>query len=83
MIPLQIMVDRARLPWDGHLHELLEAVIISPRAKPAALRYAFAVHRALLRLLHVDAARLPLLYYDVDQKVHPFTEGVVEPPPEG
>ena len=73
------MVDRARLPWEGHLHELIEAVIISPRAKPPALRYAFAVHRALLRLLQVDAARLPLLWYDVDREVRPFTEGVAEP----
>ena len=73
------MVDRVRLPWDGHLHELLEAVIISPRAKPPALRYAFAVHRALLRLLGVDEARLPLLHYDVDRMRNPFTEGVVQP----
>lgn len=69
----EIIIDRARYPWEPDLADMLEAVIIAPTASALAKRYARAVHHAILEKIGVDDARLPLLYYDVRKRANPFT----------
>ena len=70
----EIVLDRARHPWDADLAEMIEAVIIAPAASSAAHEFARAVRAALLHEMgYADESRLPLLYYDVTHSQNPFT----------
>ena len=70
----EIVLDRYRMPWEGELHQIIEAVIAHPHASLKARRYADAVHAALLRRMGiVDEAKLPLLHYDPSRTRSPFS----------
>lgn len=68
----EIIIDRVRLPWDDELHAIIEAVVVAPTASEVSQQYARATHEALLRLLNVSDAQLPLLTYDASLGAEPF-----------
>ena len=71
----EVILDRQREPWDNELADMIEAVVIAPRAAPNVVEFGRAVHQALAGVMGVE---LPFLYYDTANTTSPFSWAMPE-----